>query len=87
MTKDEELEQLRQEKTALRDQVAQLSQRIDVLEARLAKESHANHLSPSWERFHRQPKSQSAAKGLGLFPQCDRRCGLLPHPRLSLDVT
>ncbi len=36
MTKDEELEELRQENTALRDQVALLSQRIQELEARLA---------------------------------------------------
>jgi transposase len=36
MTKDEELEDLRQENTALRDQVALLSQHIQELEARLA---------------------------------------------------
>jgi transposase len=56
MTKDEELEQLRQENSALRDQVARLSERISVLEAQLAKASHNSHLPPSSDRFHRQPK-------------------------------
>jgi len=55
MTKDEELDQLRQEHTALRDQVARLSERISVLEAQLAKASHNSHLPPSSDRFHRQP--------------------------------
>src|SRR6266705_6200364 len=57
MTKDEELEQLQQENAALREQVALLSERINVLEARLAKDSHNSHLPPSSDRFHRQPKS------------------------------
>ncbi len=43
MSKDEELEELRQEKSALREQVALLSQRIHELEARLAKESYNSH--------------------------------------------
>src|SRR5437588_2048287 len=79
MTKDEELEQLRQEKTALRDQVAQLSQRIDVLEARLAKESHPSHLPPSLERFHRQPKSLRKKSG--------KQSGAQPgHPGNTLNL-
>jgi transposase len=63
MTKDEELEQLRQENTALRDQVARLSERISVLEAQLAKDSHNSHLPPSSDRFHRQPKSLRKKSG------------------------
>jgi transposase len=63
MAKDEELEQLRQENAALRDQVALLSQRITVLEAQLAKDSHNSHLPPSSDRFHRQPKSLRKKSG------------------------
>src|SRR5881392_2529685 len=63
MTKDEELEQLRQENSALRDQVALLSERISVLEAKLAKESHNSHLPPSSDRFVRQPKSLRKKSG------------------------
>ena len=63
MTKDEELEQLRQENSALRDQVAQLSERISVLEAQLAKDSHNSHLPPSSDRFHRQSKSLRKKSG------------------------
>ena len=63
MTKDEELEQLRQENSALRDQVALLSERISALEAQLAKDSHNSHLPPSSDRFHRQPKSLRKKSG------------------------
>src|SRR5437870_2089247 len=63
MTKDEELEQLRQENSTLRDQVARLSERISVLEAQLAKDSHNSHLPPSSDRFHRQPKSLRKKSG------------------------
>src|SRR5438874_3375280 len=63
MTKDEELEQLRQENTALRDQVTLLSERISELEARLAKDSHNSHLPPSSDRFHRQSKSLRKKSG------------------------
>jgi transposase len=63
MTKDEELEQLRQENRALREQVALLSERINELEARLAKDSHNSHLPPSSDRFHRQPKSLRKKSG------------------------
>ena len=44
MTTDEELEQLRQENSALREQVALLSERISALEAQLAKDSHNSDL-------------------------------------------
>src|SRR5437016_2112248 len=63
MTKDKELEQLRQENSALRDQVALLSERISALEAQLAKDSHNSHLPPSSDRFHRQPKSLRKKSG------------------------
>src|SRR2546423_7877920 len=63
MSKDEELLQLRQENSALRDQVAQLSERISVLEAQLAKDSHNSPLPPSSDRFHRQPKSLRKKSG------------------------
>src|SRR5258707_13495215 len=56
MTKDEELDQLRQENNALRDQVRLLSERIRELEAQVAKDSHNSHLPPSSDRFGRQPK-------------------------------
>src|SRR5438552_16923040 len=63
MTKDEELDQLREENSALRAQVALLSDRISVLEAQLAKDSHNSHLPPSSDRFHRQPKSLRKKSG------------------------
>jgi transposase len=63
MTKDEELEQLRQENSALREQVALLSERISVLEAERAKDSHNSHLPPSSDRFGRQPKSLRKRSG------------------------
>ena len=63
MTADEELDQLRQENAALREQVALLSDRISVLEAQLAKDSHNSHLPPSSDRFRRQPKSLRKKSG------------------------
>jgi transposase len=63
MSKDEELEQLRQENAALREQVARLSERIHMLEGQLAKDSHNSHLPPSSDRFHRQPKSVRTPSG------------------------
>src|SRR6266481_10061294 len=63
MTKDEELDQLRQENAALRAQVALLSERISMLEAKPAKDSHNSHLPPSSDRFHRQPKSLRKKSG------------------------
>jgi transposase len=63
MTKDEELEQLREENSALREQVALLSDRISVLEAQRAKDSHNSHLPPSSDRFQRQPKSLRKRSG------------------------
>jgi len=78
MTKDEELEQLRQENSALREQVAVLSQRIQELEARLAKDSHNSHLPPSSDRFHRQQRS--------LRNRSEKKVGGQPgHPGSTLE--
>ena len=63
MTKDEELEQVRQENSALREHLRVLSERISELEARLATDSHNSHLPPSSDRFHRQPKSLRKQSG------------------------
>src|SRR5260370_33349151 len=63
MNRDEGLEQLRQGKTARGDQGARLSERISVLEAKLAKNSHNSHLPPSSDRFQRQPKSLRKKSG------------------------
>jgi transposase len=63
MTKDEELDQLRQENSTLRDQVRLLSERLSELEAQLAKDSYNSHLPPSTDRFHRQPKSLRKKSG------------------------
>ena len=70
MTKDEEMEQLQQENTALRDQVAQLSERISVLEAQLAKDSHNSHLPPPRIAFSGSPRvcARKAASSLGGSP-------------------
>lgn len=64
MDKDQEIERLRQEKQELQaslqqalETIAQLTQRVQELEARLAKDSHNSHLPPSSDRFARQPKS------------------------------
>ncbi len=80
MSKDEELEQLRQENAVLREQVALLSERISELEARLAKDSHNSHLPPSSDRFHRQPKS--------LRKKSEQKPGGQPgHPGSTLRLT
>ncbi len=63
MTKDEELDQLRQENSLLREQVTLLSERISALEAQLAQDSHNSHLPPSSDRFQRQPKSLRKKSG------------------------
>lgn len=63
MSKDEEIEALRQENRLVREQVEQLSERISVLEAQPAKDSHTSHLPPSSDRFHRQAKSLRKKSG------------------------
>ncbi len=70
MTPEEELLQLRQENKELHERLAQrdaliahLQQRVQVLEERLAKDSHNSHLPPSSDRFVRQPKSLRKKSG------------------------
>lgn len=72
MKPEEELILLRAENQALREQLAQrdelidqLLQRVDVLEKRLAKDSHNSSLPPSSDRFTRQKKSRSLRKSSG----------------------
>jgi len=80
MTKDEELEQLQQENSILRDQVRVLSERISELEARLAKDSHNSHLPPSSDRFQRQPKSLRKKSG-------KQRGGQVGHAGNTLELS
>jgi transposase len=77
MKPDEEVIQLRAENQALRDQleerdqqlaqrdelITQLKQRLQLVEERLAKDSHNSHLPPSSDRFVRQPKSLRKRSG------------------------
>jgi transposase len=77
MKPEEELNQLRAENQALREQIvqrdtqlaqrdeliAQLQQRLQALEERVAKDSHNSHLPPSADRFVRQPKSLRKKSG------------------------
>jgi transposase len=72
MKPEEELTQLQAENQALREQLAQrdklidqLLQRVDVLEKRLAKDSHNSSLPPSSDRFARQKKTRSLRKKSG----------------------
>src|SRR5258708_2558247 len=80
MTKDEELNQLREENTALRAQVSWLTELLSVLEARQAKDSHNSHLPPSSDRFHRQPKSLRKKSGKKPGGQTD-------HPGSTLQMS
>src|SRR5437879_9856670 len=77
MTPEEELLQLRREKSQWQEQLAQrderiaqmqqqlklLSEQVQALQERLAKDSHNSHLPPSSDRFHRQPKSLRKRSG------------------------
>ena len=80
MTKDEELNQLREENRALRAQVAWLTERLSVLEGQQAKDSHNSHLPPSSDRFHRQPKSLRQKSGKKPGGQTD-------HPGSTLQMS
>ncbi len=77
MTPEEEVLELRQEKSLLQEQLAQqdaqiiqmqqqivlLSEQVQALQDRLNKDSHNSHLPPSSDRFHRQPKSLRKKSG------------------------
>jgi transposase len=77
MTPEEELLQLRREKSQWQEQLAQrderiaqmqqqlelLSEQVQVLQEQLKKDSHNSHLPPSSDRFHRQPKSLRKKSG------------------------
>jgi transposase len=77
MKPEEELNHLRAENQALREQlaqrdtqlaqrdelIAQLQQRLQAVEERVAKDSHNSHLPPSSDRFVRQPKSLRKKSG------------------------
>ncbi len=70
MSKDEELERLRQENQTLRealrqavDAIGYLQQRVNALEERQAKDSHNSSLPPSSDRFVRAPKSLRQRSG------------------------
>jgi transposase len=82
MSHEEERQALRQENQELRTklaealealsrataQILQLTQRVEDLEAGLAKDSHNSHLPPSSDRFARQKKTQSQRKRSGKKP-------------------
>jgi transposase len=70
MTKDEEIQQLRQENESLREGLKQALMAIDFLQARVkeleqqkAKDSHNSSLPPSSDRFVRPPKSLRQKSG------------------------
>ena len=77
MTAEEEVIDLRQEKSLLQEQLAQrdaliaqmqhemvlLQEQVQALQEQLNKDSHNSHLPPSSDRFHRQPKSLRKSSG------------------------
>lgn len=70
MTPEERIDQLEQEKSVLQEQlaqrdalIAQLLQRVHLLEERQAKDSHNSYLPPTSDRFVRQPKSLRQKSG------------------------
>jgi transposase len=86
MKPEEELIQPRAENQTLRDQLAQrdtlieqVLQRVDVLEKRLAKDSHKSSLPPSSDRFARQKKTRSLRKQSG-----KKAGGQAEHPGTTL---
>ena len=77
MTAEEEVMDLRQEKSLLQEQLAQrdeliahmqhelvlLREQVQALQEQLNKDSHNSHMPPSSDRFHRQPKSLRKRSG------------------------
>src|SRR6266478_4119214 len=94
MTPEEELLQLRREKSQWQEQLAQrderiaqmqqqlelLSEQVQVLQEQLKKDSHNSHLPPSSDRFHRQPKSLRKKSGKKPGGQTD-------HPGSTLQMS
>ncbi|MFL5667692.1 MAG: IS66 family transposase [Ktedonobacteraceae bacterium] len=63
MTKDEELELLRQENAALREELAQVKEQLHRLQEQGGKDSHNSSLPPSSDRFVRRAKSLRKKSG------------------------
>src|SRR6266481_1968712 len=77
MTPEEELLQLRREKSQWQEELAQrdeqiaqmqqqlkqLGEQMQALQEQLKKDSHNSHLPPSSDRFHRQPRSLRKSSG------------------------
>src|SRR5581483_5083697 len=78
MTEEEELIRLRRENAELQEQVKRiplleepiqrLSEQVQALHERLARDSHNSHLPPSSDRFARQKKTRSQRKRSGKKP-------------------
>src|SRR6266568_2971777 len=94
MTPEEELQDLRQEKRLLQEQLAQreeqiaqmqqeimlLREQVQALQEQLKKNSHNSHLPPSSDRFPRQPKS--------LRKKSEKKAGGQPgHPGSTLELS
>jgi len=63
MTKDEELEHLRQENSELKERVAQLETLVQKLQEQAAKDSHNSSKPPSSDGFKRRTKSLRKSSG------------------------
>ncbi len=68
MTPEEEIALLRAENAALREQNAWLLERVQHLEARLAKDSHNRSKPPSSDGLARKPKPRSLRRKSGKKP-------------------